>query len=125
MWKIVLENLIPLIVAVLTPVLLVLARGLLQAAAKKWHLDWALKYEDKVDDLVVKGIKAVEKKALSAAKANQPKTTSEKKLEEVVVWVNSQLKVNNLPEKAGNELAMIVESKLFDGVEKQTNGVNK
>ena len=59
MWHVVLENLSPLIFAVLTPVVLMLVRGSLKALAKKWDLEGALKYDEKVDELVLKGIKAV------------------------------------------------------------------
>ena len=123
MWKIVLENLIPILFTIITPVLLVLVNGLIKAAAKKWHLDWALNYETKIDELVIAGIKAVEKKSLSAVKSGGPKTSGEQKLKDVIDFVNAQLKANTLPEKAGAELSMLVESKLFDGVEKKIGSI--
>lgn len=119
MGTIILENLIPLVVAVLTPVFLVLVRGLMVAAAKKWHLDGALKYEAKVEALVLKGIKAAEKKSMTAVKRGDKddKTHGEEKLAMVLEFVNSTLKANGLPEKGGKELAMLIEAKLFDGGE--------
>ncbi len=121
MGTIILENLIPLVVAVLTPVLLVLARGLMQAAAKKWHLESVLKYEAKVEALVLKGIKAAEKKSMTAVKRgdSDSKTPGEEKLAMVLEFVNSTLKANGLPEKGGEELAMLIEAKLFDDREIQ------
>ncbi len=119
MGTIILENLIPLVVAVLTPVLLVLARGLMAAAAKKWHLESVLKYEAKVEALVLQGIKAAEKKSMTAIKRgnNDNKTPGEEKLAMVLEFVNSTLKANGLPEKGGEELAMLIEAKLFDNRE--------
>ena len=118
MGMIILENLLPLLVVVLTPVVLMLARGLMQAAAKKWHLEGVLKYEDKVEELVLKGIKGAEKKAMNALKKagdDDEKTAGEEKLQMAIDFVNATLKANGLPEKGGEELAMLIESKLFDG----------
>jgi len=115
MWKTVLENLIPLVFAVLTPVVLLLVNRAMQAAAKKWHLESALKYDDKVDELVLKGIKAVEQKSLKAVKSDAEKTGGQQKLDEAMKFVNAQLNAMKLPEKATSELSMLIESKLFDG----------
>jgi len=115
MWKTVLENLIPLVFAVLTPVVLLLVNRMLQAAAEKWHLEGALKYDDKVDDLILKGIKAVEQKSLAAVKTDGEKSAGQQKLAEAMSFVNAQLIAMKLPEKASSELSMLIESKLFDG----------
>lgn len=126
MGMIILENLLPLLVVVLTPVLLMLTRGLMQAAAKKWHLESALKYEDKVEALVLKGIKGAEKKAMNAIKKagdGAEKTENEAKLQMAIDFVNATLKANGLPEKGGDELAMLIESKIFDGA--KTPGAEK
>jgi len=102
---------------VLTPVVLVLVRGLLKSIAERWHLDGVLKYEAKVEELVVKGIRAAEKKSMAAIKKGgaDQKTPGEEKLSMTLEFVNNTLRANNLPEKAGKELAMLVEAKLFDG----------
>ena len=115
MWQTVLENLIPLVFAVITPVILLLVNKAMQAAAKKWHLESALKYDDKVDELVLKGIKAVEQKSLSALRKDAEKTEGQKKLADAMQFVNAQLNAMKLPEKASKELEMLIESKLFDG----------
>lgn len=114
MWQTVLENLIPLVVTILTPVLLALVHYGLRLIAKKWHLEQALVYEDKVDELVLKGIKAAEQKSLAAIKKGGDPTPGEQKLADVLEFVNAQLKALKLDEKAANELKMLVESKLFD-----------
>lgn len=114
MWQTVLENLIPLVVTVLTPVLLVLVHYALRMLAKKLNMEHALIYEDKVDELILKGIKAAEQKSLSAVKKGGEKTEGEKKLDAVLKFVNAQLTALKLDEKAATELAMLIEAKLYD-----------
>jgi hypothetical protein len=117
MMTIVLENLVPLLFLVLTPVVLVLVRGVLRAIAKKWHLESVLQYEEKVEELVLTGIQAAEKKSMTAIKkgGSDAKTPGEEKLAMVLDYVNTTLRANGLPEKGGQQLATIVESKLFGG----------
>lgn len=124
MGKLILENLIPLVFAVITPVILLLVHRLVAKLAAKWHIENIEKYDAKLDELVIKGIKAVEKVSLSKVKAGKEKTPSEQKLQEVIDWVNVKLKEQGLPEKAGKELAVLIESKLFDGADK-LNGHNQ
>lgn len=119
MWQTVLENLIPLVFAIISPAILLLVNKAMQAAAKKWHLESALKYDDKVDELVLKGIKAVEQKSLAALKKDEDKTEGQKKLDEAMKFVNAQLNAMKLPEKATKELEMLIESKLFDGAKEK------
>jgi hypothetical protein len=114
MWHTVLENLIPLVFTVLTPVLLVLVHYGLRLLAKKWGLEQVLVYEDKVDELVLKGIKAAEQKSLTAVKKGGDPTPGEQKLDDVLKFVNAQLKALGLDQKAADELKMLVESKLYD-----------
>jgi hypothetical protein len=91
----------------------------LNMLAKKWNLQSALVYEDKVDELILKGIKAAEQKSLAALKKGGEKTPGEKKLDDAMKFVNAQLRALKLDEKAANELAMLVESKLFDGAKEK------
>ena len=63
MWNVLLQNLIPILVTIVTPVLLVLARGLLQKLAAKLHFEGLMAYKDSVDEFVLKGIQAAEQKA--------------------------------------------------------------
>jgi hypothetical protein len=119
MWQTVLENLIPLVFAIFTPVILLLVNRALQAMAKRWHLESVLQYEDKVDELILKGIKAVEQKSLKALKKDADKTAGEAKLADAMQFVNAQLNHMKLPEKASKELEMLIESKLFDGAKEK------
>lgn len=115
MWQTVLENLIPTIFVIITPVITLFVSMLLRRLAKKWHMEGALKYDEKVDELVLKGIKAVEQKSLSAVRKGGEMTPGQKKLDEAMKFVNAQLMAMKLPEKAASELSMLIESKLFDG----------
>jgi hypothetical protein len=115
MWQVVAENMIPLIFMIVTPVITLFVSMLLRKLAKKWHMESALQYEDKVDELVIKGIKAAEQKSLSAVKKGGEMTPGEKKLDETLKFVNAQLAAMKLPEKATEELKMLIEAKIFDG----------
>lgn len=116
MWQTVVENMIPVIFMIITPVATLFVSLLLRKLAKKWHLEGALQYDQKVDELVIKGIKAVEQKSMAAVKKGRDMTPGEKKLDEAMKFVNAQLVAMKLPEKAASELSMLIESKLFDGV---------
>lgn len=119
MWQTVFTNVFPVVVTILTPVVLVIVGRVMQKLASKWHLDNLLTYENKVDDLVVKGIQAVEQKSLAAvAKGGEP-TPGEKKLDEALKFVNAQLDALGLPQKASAELQMLIESHLFNGASDQ------
>jgi len=119
MWQVLLENLIPLIFTIITPVILVFVNRSLKLAARKWDLQEVLTYEDKVDELILKGIRAAEQKSLTAAKKEGPLTSGEEKLEMVLQFVNGQLQTMKLPQKAGDHLAMLVEAKIFEGAKEQ------
>lgn len=114
MWNVVLENLIPLLFTIATPVLLVLARGLFKKLAEKLHLEGLLVYQSKVDELVLKGIMAAEQKSLAAVKSGGTVTPGAQKLVEVLNFVNKELETLGLPKKAGDQLATLVEAKLFE-----------
>jgi len=116
----ILENIIPVLFTVLTPVLLVIVHGLLRKVAKKWDLQVALVYEDKIDDMILKGVKAAQQKSINAVKSGKEKTSGEEKLDMVMKFVNAQLAAHKLPEKASSELAMLVEAKIFDEKTKTT-----
>ena len=122
MWQTVLENLIPTIFVIITPVITLLVSMLLRRLAKKWHMEGALQYDQKVDELVLKGIKAVEQKSLSAVRKGGEMTAGQKKLDEAMKFVNAQLAAMKLPEKAATELSMLIESHLFDGAKAKELG---
>lgn len=119
MWHVILANIIPLLFAVVTPPIMVVVGGLLRKLATQWHLQNLLTYENKIDDLVLKGIQAVEQKSLAAVQKGGSPTPNEQKLADVMKFVNAQLDALGLPEKAASELSMLVEAALFGGAKVQ------
>lgn len=114
MLDVVIENVLPLLVIVCTPILLMMARGLMKKMAEKLHLEGMLVYQDKIDDLVTKGIQAAEQKALNAVKDDGTRTTGAQKLDSVLEFVTKEMNDLGLPEKAADQLKTIVESKVFE-----------
>jgi hypothetical protein len=115
MWDLVLKNLIPIVFVIATPVVLVMVRGLVTLVAKKLHMEWLLNYEGQVEHWVEMGIEAIEKKSLNAVKSGGMATPNEVKMQAVIDFVTSQLNQHNLPVKAADALANLVEHKLFGG----------
>ena len=115
MWQVVVEQFLPVFFMIVTPPATVFVGLLFKRLAKKWHLEAALVYEDKVDELVIKGIKAAEQKSLAAVKKGGEKTPNEKKLEEALQFVNSQLASLKLPQKAADQLSNLIEAHLYAG----------
>lgn len=112
MGKMILENLIPILFAIATPVLLVMARHLIEGLAKKLHLENVLVYDHKVEDLVTKGILAAEKASQNAVKAGGEPTPGEQKLKSVIDFVNGELAQHDLVGKGGDALAKLVDAQL-------------
>jgi hypothetical protein len=119
MWQTFLTNLIPMVFVVITPVFTLLVGVLLHKLAKKWKIEGALQYDDKVDELIMKGIKAVENRSLAAVKRGGDMTPGQKKLDDAMKFVNAQLIAMQFPKKAADELSMLIEAKLFDGAKKK------
>jgi hypothetical protein len=115
MWQVVLEQFLPVFFMIITPPATIFVGLLFRKLAKKWHLEAALTYEDKVDELVIKGIQAAEQKSLAAVRKGGEKTPNEKKLEEALKFVNSQLSSLKLPQKASDQLSYLIEAHLFAG----------
>lgn len=115
MWKVVLEQFLPVFFMIITPPATVFVGLLFRKLAKKWHLESAMAYEGKVDELVIKGIQAAEQKSLAAVKKGGEKTPNEKKLEEALKFVNSQLTSLKLPQKAADQLSYLIEAHLYAG----------
>lgn len=124
MWQIVLQNLIPTMFVIATPVALLIVNGVLKKLKDKWHLDASQAYDDKIDELVLKGIKAAEQKSLASVAKGGDMTPGQQKLDQAMKFVNAQLAAQNLPQKATDELSMLVEAHLFDGAKAQTTATN-
>lgn len=115
MWETFSNNLIPIIFVVITSIVVVLVKSSLDKLAAKWQIENALQYDNKIDELVIKGIKAMEQKSLAAKAKGGEVTPGDQKLDQAMKFVNAQLADMKLPQKATNELSMLVEAKIFDG----------
>jgi hypothetical protein len=116
MFQTIMTAVIPVLAVVIVGFVLNIIRFLSSRLAAKYHLQWMLSYESKVEELVTTGIKAVENVSLNAVKLGRDPTPGEQKLKDVLEFVTNTLAANKLPEKAGTELAILVESKLFSGL---------
>jgi hypothetical protein len=115
MWNVVIEQFLPVFFMIITPPLTVFVGLLFRKLAKKWNLETAMQYDSKVDELVIKGIQAAEQKSIAAVRKGGEKTPNEKKLEEALKFVNSQLTSLKLPQKASDQLSYLIEAHLFAG----------
>ena len=114
MWSLLLENLVPVVFAAATPLILAFSSKVIKALAKRWDMEQLREYDDKVQDLVLIGIRAMEKLALNRVKAELPKIPGEEKLGSVVEFVSNQLVLNGLPRMGADALKMMIESSLLE-----------
>lgn len=121
MWNVFLENLIPTVFTIVTPLVTYFVSIAMQKLSKRWHLENVIKYNERVNALILQGIQAVEQRSMAAVKKGGEKTSGEQKLDEVMKFVNAQLAEMKLPQKAAGELAMIVEAHLFNGAKAGQN----
>lgn len=120
-WMVVLsKGLIPVIVAVVTPVLVSLAHRLIGLFERKLDVDVSEKRERKILELVDEGIHYAEEQARKAMKGEETDVEktfgSAEKMETAVEYVEKragELGVDELVEKSGDRLASIIEARLF------------
>jgi hypothetical protein len=112
MGKLILSYLIPILFVVGGTVLLRLLWAVIAPISEKFHLDWVLNYEVKVDDWINVGLADLEQKSISAVGAGQPTTPTEENIIAVIKFVNDQLTSHGLPEKAADALAKYINAKL-------------
>ena len=115
MWHTIITNIILFMFAIITPAAAFIGNGVVKRISSRWRMDSALKYDNKIDELILKGIKAVEQKSMVLAANGQDVIPGSKKLDQAVKFVNSQLVDMKLPQKSENELSMLVDAHLFDG----------
>lgn len=123
MWNIVLEQFLPVFFMIVTPPLTVFVGLMFKKIASKWHLEGALQYEDTVNELVIKGIKAAEQKSIAAVKKGGQKTAGEQKVEDALKFVRAQLVAMKLPDKAASELVTLIEAHVFAGAKDKPNAL--
>jgi hypothetical protein len=110
-WGTVLENLLPIVTAVLLPVLLVLVRKFLLWLEVKLDFDMNEAIELKILSLIEEGILYAEEQALKALKDGK-KLGSDDKLRLAIEYVVERCRDLGLPELARDKLVKLVESKV-------------
>lgn len=114
----VVENAVILIFSVITPIIMMYTHKLMTALAHRWNLQNAAEYEAQVAQLVETAIKGLEQKAITLAKDNLKTPEGKAKLDEAISWVNGELEARKLRPVTPTQLAMKVEAKLWDEVDK-------
>ena len=112
-WLILLDKaLIPVLVAVLTPIILMFVKKAIDAFEAKTNLQVADSYRWQLDELVRKGIAYAEEQARKAAKTGAT-ATGESKLADALDFIRTQAEAAGLDTKT-DDLAKLIEAKLFD-----------
>lgn len=114
MLETVLENIIPIVVSLVLPAITVIANRLVNALAERYDIDIGKEYEERIDNLVRRAIKAVEKRAMAALNRGDEVPSSAEKLEQAIQYVSSELEDLGLKDFARDRIANRIESALFD-----------
>jgi hypothetical protein len=113
-FKVIVENVLPIIVTILAPILVVLAKRLIVYLERKWDFTISDINEAKLIELIEGAIDFAEEKALQAAKTDPEKLPDgAKKLEMALEFAASQVERMGWDEWASEELAKLIESKLY------------
>jgi hypothetical protein len=113
-FKIVLENLLPFIFLLATPILLLLAKRLVKYLEEKLHFDMSDAQEAKLNEVLTGAIAFSEEKALQALKTD-PATLPDgaKKLDAALEFAMAEIKRLGLDVLAAQKLKDLIEAKLF------------
>lgn len=120
------DHLIPLVVAAVMPFVLLVVHKLVAVVAAKLHINNVTQYQYQLDALVTTAVQGLEKKAMTALDQSATVMTGQQKLQAATDWINKELGVLGLPPVAPDQLAMRIESMLFEKLtEIATNAANK
>jgi len=118
--KVILENLLPVVVALVTPILLLLAKKAIQAIEARYDLDVITTQEQAIYDALREGISWAEERAQARLKASQQPTPSSAKLDAALDYTIGQIERLGLPAIARERLAQMLEARLFAERDKAT-----
>jgi hypothetical protein len=107
----ILDNLIPIVFAILTPILALLARALIRWLQEKLDFEVDIEKENKLLELVMDGIAYAEEQSKKAIKEDK-KLPSGDKLRLAIEYVSDRIEELGLPKLAGDKLAKMIESRL-------------
>lgn len=117
-FKVIVENVLPVVIAILTPILLLLAKRLIVYLEKKWDFDMSDKMEAALMDVISRAVVFAEEKAMAAVKTGEDIPDGAQKLDNALEYAISEMKRLGLDELAKEKLAELIESKLFEKREK-------
>ncbi len=110
--KIVLENMLPLVVAIITPVIMIFVRKLINKMEEKWNFQIDQDKKQRIEELIGMAIGYAEEKARSALKVGGL-TEGQKKLDNAMKFVTGEIQRFGLDEMASEKLVELIEAKLF------------
>ncbi len=108
----IIENVLPVVIVIFTPVLLALASWLLLVLKKKTGLAISAEQQKALDGAIEKGIGFAEQWALNKAKVPADAPDGAQKLDKALELISELTKKAGLQEKAKDELTKLVEARL-------------
>ncbi len=112
-FKIVLENILPVLFTILVPIMVVLGRWFIRYLEKKLDFDMAQETEAQLMGYIRQGISYAEEKALAAVEVDpQDMTPGQAKLNNALGYVREQVERQGWDELAGEKLARLIEAAL-------------
>lgn len=117
MWLIILDKaIIPLLILILTPVLSALANRAIAAISEKTKVDMSQHQKDALDQMVHEAIDFAEEQAHKAVSKKTGALDGSSKMEKAVEYIQMKgkvLELDRLSETKAEELASLIEAKLF------------
>jgi len=112
-FKIVLENILPILFAVLMPIMVVLGRWFVRYLERKLSFDMSTEMENQLLGYVYQGVSYAEEKAMAAVKINPNDMTSgQAKLDRALDYVREQIQRQGWDDIAGEKLSRMIEAAL-------------
>jgi len=112
-FKIVVENILPILIAIITPILVVLGRWFIKYLERKLDFDMSLEVEAQLLEYVQQGVAYAEEKAMAALKVDPAAMTpGQAKLDKAMDYVREQIQRQGWDEIAGEKLARMIEAAL-------------
>jgi len=110
--KIVLENLVPLVVAIATPIIMLFVRRLIKKMEEKWNFQIDQDKARHIEELISAAIGYAEEKARSALKVGGL-TEGQEKLDNAMKFVTGEIERFGLDKLASEKLMELIEARLF------------
>jgi len=110
--KIIGENLIPVVFAILTPILLLLVKRFVSYLEKKWDYQVAESQEKKLLDLIARAIAYAEETAMAALKSGEELPEGAQKLDSALEFAAEEIGRMGLDKLATDKLTKLIESAL-------------